>query len=312
MKLPGLFNLFARDTTTPAFFYTTEPTCVYEGVSLAANQTSDGSLCAVLPNLTPPVVFGCPAPDPVCWTYAPDCTGKNSTTPGTDQFQCNNGGPDLWCCPTETLCTTTFNQINVCWGKFANPNSGVPPQAAQSIASIAMAASSSSAVASRLSALSATLSNTVTSSTASSSSGSSSSGTTTATGAGGGPTETNSASGSSSHGLSGGAIAGIVIGAIAVLALIVTVLLLLMSRRKKGVYAYRSKTYEADSNAAQTYEADSKPAQPVQPAHTDYYRGEMTNGYDDNKAHVQNHVPFGELPGDTGSTEMHVPNGMTK
>lgn len=142
--------------------------------------------------------------------------GAKSTTPGPNQIACSNDTPDTWCCNGDyEECTQTSGQINVCWAKtFKNPNAGVPPAAASSIASSMVAASQTSALNSRLSAISATASTSIPHS--------SSAPATATPGTHQSPPEL----------ISGGAIAGIVIAGIVGIGLVVAAVLFWLRRRK--------------------------------------------------------------------------------
>jgi len=171
----------------------------------------------------------------VCWAYAEDCHGGNSTTAASNQLACDNGSLTTWCCDLQAEnCTESANQINVCWAKgVVNPNAGVPPAAASSIAASSLAAISSAAIASRLSALA-----TATSKPASTSA------TTTPNAASASATSTPSSSSLDSGSLSGGAIAGLVIGAIAGFVLIALAAFFVYCRQMGKIRARQPTEYQ--------------------------------------------------------------------
>jgi hypothetical protein len=241
-----------RSPTDPLFFYSLQnDSCDYDGETFpASNNTENGDLCAYIPGTNPTLLYACPAPDSVCWSFSRKCTGKNSTTPGTNQISCNNNGNTNWCCDSiYDSCTQSYGQINVCWGKnFVNPNKGVSPSAAASIASSAISISQASALNSRLSAISVTGTPSKTSSTAK--------GTGTSGAKSGGPSGT----GHKSDSLSGGAIAGIVIGALAIAIILALFALLFLHRRKKARMAAPPGVYEAGEHQSQhDYYAAAEP-----------------------------------------------------
>ena len=147
----------------------------------------------------------------MCWGWAEACNGGNSTIAAPNQLGCPSGSQTSWCCDLQAEnCTETSGQINICWAKsIVNPNKGVPPAAAVSIAASSLEAISSAAIASRLSALVTTTSKPV-----------STSATTTPNAASASATSTPLLSPSGSASLSGGAIAGVAIAAFAGVVLI--------------------------------------------------------------------------------------------
>ncbi|KAJ9666202.1 hypothetical protein H2201_003636 [Coniosporium apollinis] len=98
-------------------------------------------------------------------------------------------------------------QINVCWGKFENPNKGLSPAAATRLQSSSLAALQSAALSSRLTAMATGVSATTTLSTIATSGGSA--GLTATAGA-----TAQSSENSSAAGLSVGAIAGIAVSSV--------------------------------------------------------------------------------------------------
>jgi hypothetical protein len=288
MKSPFLLR---RDPvpTDPVFFYSLkQDACDFDGISFpATNQTANGDLCAYIPNTNPLLLYACPAPDNVCWSFSKPCTGGNSTTPGDGQISCNNNTPSTWCCNNEyESCTRTTGQINVCWAKtFDNPNKGVDPAAAESIASSAISASQASALNSRLSAISATASTTSFTTSKSSPSGSKSTGTGKGNGGNGGNAGNAGKGSSSSNSLSGGAIAGIVIGVLAAAVLLGLLLLFCLRRRQ------RNRTTQPPLGFS---EAGGRPLE------HDYYAS------GDKKLEPASD-PLAELPGDDAASEMPPP-----
>jgi hypothetical protein len=220
--------LAERDTTptAPNFFYSlVKDTCDYNGISFpATNNSANGDLCAYIPGTNPVLLYACPAPDAVCWSFAKTCAGSNSTDPGPLQISCDNNSDTRWCCNAEyEECTQTAGQINVCWAKtFQNPNDGLAASAAASIASSAVSASQASALSSRISAISATSATTTVSAR-----------TTTSSRKATGTASPLKNGGVSKHRLSGGAIAGIIIGSIAAAIIFALLVLFFLQRRKR-------------------------------------------------------------------------------
>ncbi|OCK74759.1 hypothetical protein K432DRAFT_429842 [Lepidopterella palustris CBS 459.81] len=205
--------------------------CSMDGVSLSAPEnTAHGSLCAY--DSVSKKIWACPAPDSMCWGMAESCTGGNSTTPASNQLGCPVGSPTSWCCDlVAENCTETSGQINICWAKgVVNPNAGVPPAAASSIAASSLAAISSAAIASRISAL-ATANLATTTLVITTSTPASVSTTTTPNSVSTSAIATQSST-SGSRPLSGGAIAGVTIAAVAGLAVILVVAFFIWRRAK--------------------------------------------------------------------------------
>jgi len=238
-------------TANPVFFQSATPdTCAFGNYSIEAAQNSaNGNLCATIPSI-PQAVWACPAPETICWTWNHPCSGQapNDTdeTPGEGQYLCSKDGGS-WCCLAGLEdCTRADGEQNVCWANtFGSPLAGVSAAVASASASAAVVAagdvfttmvSSTVIVPSR-------------SSVARSSNGSA--GTVSAVSS----TQSAIAVHSNVSRLSGGAIAGIVIGAVAVLALIANVaLVFLWCGRKRKPAATHPRISELGSVSQQRVE----------------------------------------------------------
>lgn len=238
---------YLASAQTVEFFYTdTIDTCEFKGASITANeQTTHGGVCAYRQDVER--VYGCPSPDPTCWTWAQDCNDSDA-----GQTVCNRGGT-VFCCNAVAgeTCTTTDGQINVCISNFTSPNSGVSSEQANQVYLSALGVSNVTATTQTVDPTPFSTRNLVSTSATSSSSSASTTVDSTSTAAGSSSDHTSSSasatgtatgaesnttivatSGSSSSGLSGGAIAGIVIGAIAGLAIIGGLFFLLGRKRR--------------------------------------------------------------------------------
>lgn len=243
---------------TVEFFYTeTLDTCEMKGVSIAANeQTTHGGVCAWRPDVER--VYGCPAPDTTCWTLGQTCTDS-----GIGQTVCNKAG-SVWCCNAVAgeTCTTAEGYINVCQSGFANPESGVSVDHANQVYLAAIGLSNVTATSQTVDPTPFSTTNLGTASTATSTS-SPSGGSSTVTKSGSStdtssPTTASASQSSSSSASNGssesstnstdptasksrvstGAIVGIVIGLLLVLAAVGTAFFILGRRRTKAQSTY--------------------------------------------------------------------------
>lgn len=116
-------------TSTVQFFYTeTRDTCDYNGTDVALiGPTTQGGVCAYRADYAR--MYGCPAPEARCWTWAEYCNegavGQIVCTRGDYSFCCNALAGEK--------CTVAEGQINVCNSDFFSPNSGVSVQQANKI-----------------------------------------------------------------------------------------------------------------------------------------------------------------------------------
>ncbi|EON65709.1 hypothetical protein W97_04948 [Coniosporium apollinis CBS 100218] len=220
-------------------------TCRYGDVYMtAANNSMNGGLCAYEADRQ--LIYACPAPDSICWALAPDCTGGNSVTPGTGQIRCGQPETAVWCCDEAQDCTQAPRQINVCWGKFENPNKGLSPEAANQLQSSSLAAIESAALSSRLTAMTAGISATTTLSTITTGGGSA--GLTASAAATAGPSAQPSENTDSTR-PSVGAIAGIAVGSVIAGVLIGIGLFYTWQRKKKT----KQMAYEKDQGHGGPY-----------------------------------------------------------
>lgn len=247
------------------FFYTvTNNTCSYEHNTIIANQVLiHGGICGYQPDTAR--IYGCPAPDPTCWTWNERCAGAGGTTGlAGAQVTCNRAGT-VWCCNALAgeRCTTMANQINVCISNFTSPNAGVSIADAnakyQSVIGIAGSSISATsqtkdptpfttvayALSTSMSSLSITSMSSSTSTTASRPASTANSTSTTS------PTLAPMDTGSVSSGLSGGAIGGIAAGIVVVIVLaVVGAILYFMRRRKRNRSSQRvSQSHTAEMPA---------------------------------------------------------------
>ena len=87
-------------------------------------------------------IFPCAAGDQVCWTWLDVCLGSDvngTMAPGDGQRLCTNPYVTntlyrAWCCPQETLCPTSHNSQNICLGAWKNPVAGLDPVGASTFA----------------------------------------------------------------------------------------------------------------------------------------------------------------------------------
>ncbi|KAF2154514.1 hypothetical protein K461DRAFT_275632 [Myriangium duriaei CBS 260.36] len=191
----------------------------------------------------------------VCWTIPATCSSDGST------INCGSGSY-TWCClDNSEVCTGTSNQINICWNSahdtltnisasvlndtYSSLSSATPKASSWSFSPLSLIAETSPLPSS--STATSPTSAPTTSSASGPTTSSSSSSTSPSSSASSGPV-----SSSSSH-LSGGAIGGIVVGAIAAVALVALVLLLFL-RRKRASAPHQDRY---DSNApVHAYYAD--------------------------------------------------------
>ena len=268
---------------TIEFFYTeTLDLCKIDSASIPANeQTTHGGVCAYRRDVAR--VYGCPSPDPTCWTFAEQCNESN-----IGQTVCNRAG-SVWCCNAVAgeSCTTTSGQINVCISNFTSPNSGVDTAQANKIYQSAIGLSTVTATSQSVdptpfstrnlvsTASTASVSQSTVVSLTSSSNGKSSQTPSTSSGTGAAQnTGANSANlpvTSSNSGLSDGAIAGIVIGAIA--ALLIGGLAVFFIMRKKRNSA---ESHEPSKDVSEASAGSSAYASSNEKKHGGYYAAENT------------------------------------
>jgi len=280
-----LFATIIRCQDTANFYYSDQlDTCSYNDVSIpASNNTENGGLCAWVDATSR--VYACPATDPTCWTWYQTCGSGNSAS--SDQILCDNAG-STWCCPNTETCTTDPNQINVCISSFDNPNANVQPGPAESvefqvlgISTLASTVQTASliATASQTFFSTITLSSSTSSSSATTTSSSSTSSSTSrlsSTQTGSTPAAaTSSASQTavatkSSSSLSGGAIAGIVIGALAFIALLAAGAYFLLRKRGLQTQAQQHQHRELPANNVYSKELPGDSAPHYQPAERKY------------------------------------------
>jgi hypothetical protein len=213
------------------FFYTkTLDICAIYGVSMPANEiTTHGGVCAYRRDVAR--VYGCPSSsNPKCWTWNQTC---NEDLIG--QAVCNRVNTQ-WCCNAVAgeTCATGDNKINICISNFTSPQEGISMDEANQVYLAAI--SKTSVMATKQSVqptpfstrqLDSTAAPTLTSTTTS--------GTSTSTGTPAPTDNTRPSAGSNSDRLSvsGGAIAGIVIGVLAVIAIVGGLFWLLRRRKNK-------------------------------------------------------------------------------
>ncbi|RDW73143.1 hypothetical protein BP6252_07050 [Coleophoma cylindrospora] len=203
----------------------------------ANGNSAHGGVCAYVSQTNR--VYACPAPDPGCWAWYQTC-GKGDAA-SSSQIYCTGSGTS-WCCTADETCTPNVGQINICVSAFGSPNSGESLAIANSVELSALGvttitATSETATPTPFSSAVYDATGTTTSSSSISSTPSSSStsvGTSSSSLVSTSPSrttssQTSSASGAASassttipvssnrskSGLSGGAIAGIVIGSVA-------------------------------------------------------------------------------------------------
>ncbi|KAF2396632.1 hypothetical protein EJ06DRAFT_227330 [Trichodelitschia bisporula] len=243
--------------------------CNYKGVRFsAANNTDRGGVCAY--NRQNDRVYGCPAPDPDCWTFAETCRGGTAKA-GDGQRLCV-ANTNSWCCRVDEDCVRS-SAINVCISLFAPPTKNQPIAEANAAEMKALGVTAlaqitvttQSADPTPFATLSARgVSEDETTSTSSASTRASAKASTTATAeetttgadgetlvvaktgsrsstrtvtehmatAGIGPTSPATEGQQKKEGMSGGAIAGIVVGALAIVAL-TTLLFVVMAHRRR-------------------------------------------------------------------------------
>jgi len=171
----------------------------------------------------------------VCWGLPTTCATDGST------LDCGSG-TYTWCCLDKTeICTGTKGQINICWSSAHDTLTNISaPSLNQTYSSLSAAKPSASSYTFDPVAL---IKATATSSTSTSTSSPSSSATST-----GSTAISSSPTTSPSPSLSGGAIAGIVIGAIAGLALLAVGIYLVIRHNKRRNAPHQGALYEADAN----------------------------------------------------------------
>jgi len=271
-----LFATIVQCQDTANFFYSDQlDTCSYNDVTIpASNNTENGGLCAWVDATSR--VYACPATDPICWTWYQTCGSGGSAS--SDQILCDNAG-STWCCPNTETCTTDPNQINVCISSFDNPNANVQPGPAESvefqvldISTVASTVQTASLIATASQSFFSTItlsSSTSLSSPATSSSSpiSSSTSIVSSTLTGGTPAAATSGASQtavatkSRSSLSGGAIAGMVIGALAFAALLAAGAYFLIRKRGARTQAQQHQRGELPANDVYSKElqGDSAP-----------------------------------------------------
>ncbi|KFY46191.1 hypothetical protein V494_00564 [Pseudogymnoascus sp. VKM F-4513 (FW-928)] len=184
--------------------------------------------------------YFCCDPKSVCWAGRVTCANDGST------FECNSGTKNPWCCTSDAeACTGTTSQINVCWSKLHNVLRDVERATLNETFSSLSAADPEATSwvfnPQTIIAATATTSQTPTSTPSSSSTDSTAAPTTTANNTpapGSTQAPPTPSSVPSSKSLSGGAIGGIVVGAVAGVVIIALALFFLRRRQNKKKTQY--------------------------------------------------------------------------
>lgn len=190
-----------------------------------------------------------------CWNIGGPCSGGSATTAGPDEVACSNiGAGDVnWCCNSQFGgCTQTTFQQNNCWSNFQNPIRNLNP----------LNAASSASSAKQIGLTQPTLTNIIVSTLAgggwlaefTATSTSSSRNTLS-------PTSSTMALPAPSGSMSGGTIAGIVIGVIAIISSTAAVWFVFWNRRKRhrGIYESTQRVAEPLQKVAPPIEISSFP-----------------------------------------------------
>lgn len=235
------------------FFYTeTIDTCQLNGAyMLADDETTHGGVCAYRQDVER--VYACPSPDQSCWTWAQECNDS-----GVGQTVCNKGG-SVFCCNAVAgeTCTEQEGQINICISEFASPNSGVSTEQANEVYLAALGVSNVTGTTQTADPTVFSTRNLASTAVSSSSTGAS----TTTTSGSSTSTSTSSPTGTPAppspdpSGISGGAIAGIVVGAAAGLAIIAAIFFFLARKRRSSGHKTESKYTPVTPSEATAYDS---------------------------------------------------------
>ncbi|KAF2646530.1 hypothetical protein P280DRAFT_13122 [Massarina eburnea CBS 473.64] len=205
--------------------------------------------------------------DAVCWTNSQSCRGDDAQ-PASGQLGCpSNAGPNTYCCRSgREQCTQRSGQINICWATSMNEIANASSDSVNATySSISSASASAKTLTVNLAALTSTsVSTTPTSVDASQTPSSSSTDVAAAS---------NTASGSPDNGsskISGGAIGGIVAGAVVGVALLAAGGFMLFRRNKAKQGSVKSELDNDNNNTGNPYTGNGYSAVANGPPQTKY------------------------------------------